>query len=221
MSQPFEKQPHFAQDPNLNHPTPGHYYSSGAGTNLIERRPEFLEYPELRKLPGAPQAEPVFPDEFIGVDSGGDELPNDAMPEVFDPASVLGRDLIVKPGNKFDAFLVELRQRCRNYNLDLYRLRQELYRERIDSLGNATTRITLTAAFNSSAKQLTAWMEAHDPKHAAPKIFKLLAVEFVKVNGYIASIRAAATDETTAAEIIFSSSSHISISSMFSSYSSR
>jgi hypothetical protein len=219
MKKLYKKQPHFSQDQSLNHPQ-GYYYSSASGSKLVERHPESIEYPEFRQLTAPSQAKPVFPDEFIGVDDDGDGLPNDIMPEVFKPKSILGGKLTVKNGNKFDEFLLELRQRCRNYNLDLYRLRQYLYDERILLQPNPAKKSALTNAFNSSATLLADWLEEHDPLDdtATSRVFEKLAVEFIKINGYIASIRAAATDVTSASEIIFSSSSHISISSMFSSF---
>lgn len=218
MAKPIKHQPRLSEDPTLDRPAGKHYYKKHP--NLLERYPVFLDYPETRAFPGSPGHSPVFPDEFIGTKPTGGGMPNNHMPEVTSPGAILGGAL-VNSGNKFDKFLEHLRQLCRNYNLDLFRLRQELFEIRIN--GKPDTGLPpLTAAFNAATDAISSFLAENDPDSPdRVNPFARLVVEFVKINNYIASLRAGA-DESTAgpAEVQFSSSSHISISSMFSSYSS-
>lgn len=227
MPNPVKHQPRLDEDPTLNEPTTPaktFYYRDPQFADLLERHPGFLDYPELRKLAGDADHSYVFPDDFIGSTPNGSAVPDDTKPEARLPHLILGGAFSPTRGNQFDDFLVGLLQCCNNYNSDLFDLRQELFRIRKgqNQTANAYTTERIVA-FNQSAHSLRTWLEQHDPRLNNGN-FKCLAVEFVKVNGYIGSIRAGGLGPIRTAgieevkEVQYSSSSHISMSSMFSSY---
>jgi hypothetical protein len=217
--------------PDLFHPLPGPTCEELSG--IVERDHESVDYPEFRSFnfPGLPLAQfaIAYPDDYRGVDPiSKDPIEDVAKPDTISPDSILGGELVLNSSKNFDLFLLALQQLCRNYNLDLYKLRQALYSIRIknipevDSLGADGLTMRLVGAFRQSAKRLAGWLARHDPHYNGPSLgmryFSALAVEFVKINGYIVSIRAGANDVGGPAEEAFSSSSHVSISSMFSSH---
>lgn len=227
MSNLIRHQPRPAEDPDLDAEVPPfpkrRFYSSDDG--VLQKNPSFLPYPETRVEIETGAVRPVFEDEFVGTTPSGtssDPVPNDTMLDLSRPDSILGGELI-NSGNPFDVFLVELQQLCRNYNHDLFQLRQDLFRKKFQTAAfNLPPKVT---AFERSADQLSAHLRAHDSRLSGNNgKFSDIVVEFVKVNGYIASIRAGCTEFSTFGgsllEAQYSSSSHISISSMYSSHTS-
>jgi hypothetical protein len=214
MRKKITHQPRLDDDPTLDRDNGGiHYLSDFA--DLYERFPVFQEYPETRALPTAGTVLPVFPDEFVGTAADGSAIQNNTRPEK--PEQILGSKFN-NTGGKFNVFLEALLKACRNYNVDMFNLRQELFHVRMNAR-NPGGLAPLIALFNQAADELSQLLAKNDrrsPDKDDP--FAQLGVEFVKINGYIASIRAGATEtDEGAAEFQFSSSSHISVSSMFSS----
>src|SRR4030095_334435 len=217
-----------AAAPNLTHPLPKPAYQTG-NPKFNEREPDFADYPEFSSSTSLGYL-PVYPDDFRGLNPvTGQPIQNEIMPEVSSAGSILGGQLVVRMDNKFEHFLLVIQQLCRNYNKDLYDLRGVLYKIRITlQLPPAAVEPAATN-FRQSALRLAGWLARHDRRYSQPagghalgeRYCAKLAVEFVKINGYIASIRAGATEpmpgHVDPAEMPFSSSSHISISSMFSS----
>ena len=234
MPELITHQPRPSEDRDLDAPAPtppkSRYYEYDPEADLLQRFAFSLDYPETRALyTDAAVIKAVCPDEFVGSDcvpgsiGQGTPIPNDTMPEACRPESIIGGEF-KNTGNAFDIFLEKLRQLCRNYNFDLYRVRQELFRVKFSDAAPDDLRQN-AGYFRRSAEELSKHLALHDSR--LPKnngVFVDLAVEFVKVNGYIASIRAGCSEPSDLGaddeEAQYSSSSHISISSMFSSYSS-
>jgi hypothetical protein len=205
--------------PELKHPLPRRkVVDEKKRHNILEG--SYIDYPEFASISSAAKWEAVIPDEFVGA-SSHKPVPNSVMPEASSPVSILGGELVVRAGNKFELFLSTLQQLCRNYNADLYKLRDVMFRQDHRFPPEAHIQEEFGKAkemFDLSAERLADWLAQHDPEyHDGNKHFQRLAVEFVKINDYIASIRAGATEEVPGmgAEYVYSSSSHVSISSMF------
>lgn len=233
MSDLITHQPRLSEDQDLDKAAPpapkSRYYEFDAANDLLIRQAFSLAYPETRALLSDPAIiRPVCPDEFVGTDlvpesfTEGKAVPNATMPEASCPESILGGEFR-NTGNAFDRFLERLRQLCRNYNHDLYHLRQDLFRKKFKT--GSFDLPPKIAAFRRSADNLSKYLASYDPRLPGNnKKFVDLAVEFVKINEYIASVRAGCSEPSEdggdSEEAQYSSSSHVSISSMFSSYSS-
>ncbi len=191
---------------------------------LIERSPIDITYPEIRDFDGNKRYDFVFPDDFL-LDLGAATQPPQKVDQS-NPAHVLG-DAFPGTGSKFDIFLTNLMQLCRNYNSDLHALRVILFQIRkAGSTMPPTASTPYIVRYRSSCDALWTFLCDNDPysdvnhnKPAAQKKtpFTVLSVELVKVDNYIFSIRAGATEQNSVVEFLFSSSSHVSIPNMYSS----
>jgi len=208
------QKPYWSEDPGLQ---------SGGGTPfytnpfeiLTERGPLEIPYPEIRDYFGDGVYDFVYSDDFLFHTKD-----NFTEIDLTNPLEIIGGAFTPTTTTPFNTFLKELMQWCRNYNHDLHAVRRLLFRIRNQGYTPVTQELEdCVAAFKRSAGNLWLHLAKNDP--TAPEgglsPFEGLAVELLKLNGFIFSVRVGANETSGPAEYLFSSSSHCSISSMYSS----
>jgi hypothetical protein len=195
------------------------------------RMPGWL--PDAVDSAGPDSRVPVFPEEVFKYSSATGyafKLPANVKPN---PSWVLGMPLPPKnTTNRFSSLILDFAKAIRTYNAALYDLRRYHFKNSNIDLpenrhGKRLHRDPLpnpgTPAFKSQAQQAEKdWQDAVDaldllidPPQAPP--LKVVAADMVQINNYIVSMRLIAAPSFGPNQIGGSESSHVSISSAFSS----